>query len=347
MYGRTSRPRGMKRLLLVGAGIAATAALLVGCSSTPAKPVVTAAAGSNHPDLSGKTIDIALGATPATSDTKIALMVQVLQSWGADAKIINQVGDPAAIRAVLSGDAQLGAVAAPSAINSGLTVFGPSQPRLDYHFVGAKDITKVSQMKGKVYGTSNIHGVEALAFAALLDAKKIDPKDVTVKIAGGASVRVTAMIAGQIQGTFVHAQDLKTLTDQGFNDLANMATIAPDVADSFLAASSDWIKQNPDLAKAVDMAWIEAAKVFNSSESKWTTAALAYAGGSKADAQDLYKALKSTNTFPVAASAFSKESAQKQEDQAAAVGAITSSPAIDTWFTETAWDAAVKAEKLK
>lgn len=349
MLGTRSRARSVTRPLLVGVAIAAAAGLLLaGCASTAtpnsSKPATSA---SGEPDLTGKTINIALGAAPATSDTKIALMVSILQQWGADAKIVNQVGDPAAVRVVLSGDAQVGAIAGPSAINSGLIAIGPSQPRLDYHFIGASSLKKVSQLPGKIYGTSNQHGVEALAFAALLKAKHIDPSKVTQTIAGGASVRVSAMIAGHIQATFVHAQDVKTLTDQGFNDLATMSKVAPDVADSFIATTPAWYKANPDLAQAIDQAWIEAARVFNDDKAKWISAALAYAGGSKADAEDLYAALKSSDTFPVSSSAYSKASAEQQEQQAAEVGAISSSPDIETWFSQDAWDAAVKAEKIK
>jgi len=348
MFGTTSQHPGVTRLLVISSAVAA-GLLLTSCSSTAptaSSSSAATAASSTTPDLKGKTIRIAVGAAPDVSDAKIALMKDTLTGWGADVSIVNQSGDPAAIRAILSNNADIGANAVSSAINSGLLAFGPAQPRLDYHFIGAPNVKKVSDMVGKTYGTSNQHGVEALAFASLMKAKGIPQDKVTTTIAGSAGVRVAAMLAGHIQGTFVHAQDVKALTDQGFNDLATMSEISPDLADSFLVTTKQWYQQNPAVAKAVDQAWIEAAKVFNDDEAKWTQAAIAYGGGKEEDAKALYDAMKASDTFPVAASAFSAKSAQGQEDQASAVRAITSSPALKDWFSETAWDAAVKAEGL-
>ena len=58
----------------------------------------------------------------------VELMAEILNSWGANAKIINQTGDPAAIRVILAGDADIGSIAVSSAINSGLKIFGPRDP---------------------------------------------------------------------------------------------------------------------------------------------------------------------------------------------------------------------------
>ena len=93
--------------------------------------------GCHHPDR-GR------APRPAVEDTKVELMAEVLQGWGANTKIINQTGDPAAIRVILAGDADIGSIAVSSAINSGLTIFGPSQPRLDYHFIGAPSLKSIS-----------------------------------------------------------------------------------------------------------------------------------------------------------------------------------------------------------
>ena len=150
-------------------------------------------------------------------------MAEVLQGWGANVQIINQTGDPAAIRVILAGDADIGSIAVSSAINSGLTIFGPSQPRLDYHFIGAPSVKSISQLPGHIYGTSNTHGVEALMFADLLDKNHIPASKVQVTLAGGASVRVSAMLTHHIDATFVHESDMGPLVKAGFTDLATMS----------------------------------------------------------------------------------------------------------------------------
>jgi ABC-type nitrate/sulfonate/bicarbonate transport system substrate-binding protein len=295
------------------------------------------------PNLKGVTIRIAVGSTPAVEDTKVELMAEVLNSWGAKTKIINQTGDPAAIRVILAGDADIGSIAVSSAINSGLTIFGPSQPRLDYHFVGAPGLKSINDLPGHVYGTSNVHGLEALMFADLLARHNIPASKVKVTISGGASVRVSAMLTHHIDATFVHQSDVGKLFSAGFTDLETMSSAAPELADSFVGGRPSWVKDHPALAAAVDEAWIKAAETFNNDENAWVKAAVKYAGGSVADAQSAWKALKTANTFPVSAAAFGNASAVAQEQLAKRVGAIDKAPDPSKWLDVTPWTTAVSA----
>lgn len=338
--------RGRRRWLSAVAVAALTAPLLAACGSSgggsgAGTSLPTSANGT--PNLKGVTIRIAVGSTPAVEDTKVELMSEVLQSWGAKTKIINQTGDPAAIRVILAGDADIGSIAVSSAINSGLTIFGPSQPRLDYHFIGAPSLKSVNDLPGHVYGTSNTHGLEALMFADLLAKNNIPANKVKVTLAGGATVRVSAMLTHHIDATFVHQSDIGTLLKAGFNDLETMSSAAPDLADSFVGGSPAWVKAHPALATAVDEAWIKAAQTFNDDKNAWVQAAVKYAGGKESDAASAYDALKTANTFPVSASAFSESSALAQEQLAKQVGAITTAPPASKWLDLKPWTAAVAA----
>ncbi len=358
---RLATTRG--RLTAVGA-VLATAILVVACSSSAtASPSAASAALSSAapssaapssaaatfapPNLTGQTIRITVGAAPDPGDTKVQLMADILQKWGATTSIINQTGDPAAIRVILAGQAEVGSIAVSTAINSGLMIFGPSQPRLEYHFIGAPSIKSIADLPSHTYGTSNTHGLEALMFADLLAKNNIDPSKVNVTISGGASVRVAAILAGHIDATFVHADAVAKLTAAGFNDLAKMSDVAPELADSFLGASPAWVQAHPDLATAVDEAWIIAAQTFNTDKATWVAAAVKYGGGTAADAGTLYDTLLAANTFPATKTAFSVASATAQENLANKVGAITSNPALSAWFDETPWDQAVAALNLQ
>jgi ABC-type nitrate/sulfonate/bicarbonate transport system substrate-binding protein len=348
---RISLGRGARRWAAAATAAVSATLLLGACSSASGGTSATSGSGgagappptssNGTPDLKGDTIRIAVGSTPALEDTKLELMAEVLQGWGASTQIINQTGDPAAIRVILAGDADVGAIAVTSAINSGLTIFGPAQPRLDYHFMGAPSLKSISQLPGHVYGTSNTHGLEALMFADLLAKNHIPASKVQVTLAGGASVRVSAMLTHHIDATFVPESDMGPLIQAGFTDLANMSTDAPQLADSFVGASPSWVKAHPALAVAVDEAWIKAAQIFNDSKSQWVAAAVKYAGGTAAAAATTYDALKEADTFPVSASAFSQSSAVAQEQLAKQVGAITSAPPASQWLDMTPWTTAV------
>lgn len=341
------RPRA--RMWGLSAVVAASALLVAACgsSNSSGNSVATGSTKSGGtPNLSGATVRIAVGAAPAVEDTKVALMAQILHGWGAKTQIINQTGDPAAIRVILAGDADVGSIAVSSAINSGLMIFGPSQPRLDYHFMGAPSLKKISDLPGHTYGTSNTHGLEALMFADMLNKYNIPASKVKVTISGGASVRVAAMLTHHIDATFVHSDSVSKLKQAGFNDLAEMSQAAPELADSFMGASPKWVQSHPALAVAIDEAWIKAAQIFDTNKSQWVAAAVKYAGGSTADAAATYDALRSADTFPATKSAFGEQSAGTQEDLADKVGAITSKPAVSTWFVSTYWDKATAAMHL-
>jgi ABC-type nitrate/sulfonate/bicarbonate transport system substrate-binding protein len=349
----TKRPLNARRTRTLtrggAAAILAVAALSACSSSSPSSKPAGSGITFNAqgiPDLKGQTVTFAVPAAPDPSDTKLYLMAQILQSWGANASLINQADDPGAIRVVLAGDANVGADSVSAVIDSGLMVFGPAQPRLDYHFIGAPSLSSLSELPGKIYGTSNQHGLEALMFADLLAKNHIAPSSVSVTVAGGSSVRVSAMLAGHIQATFVHQQDVAKLTSAGFHDLGQMSTIAPELADSLLAASKSWYSAHPDLAVAIDEAWIKAAQIFDTNEGEWVKAAVAYGKGTTPDAQALYTALKAAETFPAAKDAFTASSAQTQETLAKSVGAITTAPPLNQWFDITAWNSATAKLKL-
>lgn len=326
---------------------AASSAPAAGGVSASAVPAATsgsaAAGGSGAPALNGATIRLAIGAAPQTSDTKIELMAQILDSWGAKASIVNQTGDPAAVRAILAGSADVGLIAVSTAINSGLMIFGPAQPRVAYDFMGAPSLSNISQLPGHVYGTSNTHGLEALMFADLMAKNHVDVSKVHVTLAGGASVRAAAMLEHHIDATFIPSDQVQPLIKAGFHVLAVMSTAAPELSDSFTGATPGWVSKNPKLAVAVDEAWIKAAQVFNNDQAQWVAAAVKYAGGTTADAQSSYTVLKAADTFPDTKAAFSTASGVQQEALAFKVGAINSDPSQDKWITDTYWDQACTA----
>jgi ABC-type nitrate/sulfonate/bicarbonate transport system substrate-binding protein len=346
----TRSARGRRRWIVAAAAAASAIPLIAACSSASAggsgagSTLPTAASGV--PNLKGVTIRIAVGSAPALEDTTVELMSEVLQGWGANAQVINQTGDPAAIRVILAGDADIGSIAVSSAINSGLTIFGPSMPRLDYHFIGAPSLKSISDLPGHIYGTSNTHGLEALMFADLLAKYHIPASKVQVTLAGGASVRVSAMLTHHIDATFVPESDMAPLTQAGFNDLANMSVVAPNLSDSFIGGSPSWVKAHPALAVAVDEAWVKAVQTFNNNKTAWVQAAVKYAGGSTAAASSTYDALKAANTFPVSASAFSESAAVAQEQLAKQVGAITTAPPASQWLDMTPFTTALADQHI-
>src|ERR1700688_1865182 len=94
--------RGARRWAAAATAAVSATLLLAACSSASSGASGSGGAGATlptssngTPNLKGVTIRIAVGSTPALEDTKVELMAEVLQGWGANAQIINQTGDPA------------------------------------------------------------------------------------------------------------------------------------------------------------------------------------------------------------------------------------------------------------
>jgi ABC-type nitrate/sulfonate/bicarbonate transport system substrate-binding protein len=326
-----------------GSGTSTAGQLSAACASTKPTPA------PSTPKLTGQTINISTGAPPQLIDTQLYMLVQILDSWGANASIISQVGDPAAARAALSGAADIADVGVEGAINGGLEIFGPMHPKADYVMAALKSIHSVSQLAGKQYAVSNTKGSEAIMLGLVLQAHGLSLSSVTEQETGTTSVRVEAMAVGRVDATWVHYDSWITLQKQGYSDLASMATLAPEFAPENLSASPSWLKANPSTAVAVDRAWIESARLMDTNENCWVQSALAYDPSETASlARSDYTGLMKMDVSPVSASAYNSSLAQYNENVSAKVpGALNSTPPLSQWFTDIAWRQAVTAEGLQ
>jgi hypothetical protein len=326
-----------------------TAASLAPSSETSAAPSGSPSAVATFapPNLTGKTVRMVIGAAPQLTDTQLYVIAKTLRSWGATVNITNVTGAPEADRLILSGGADIGNDPMNSVVNSGLMTFGPAQPRVEYFMAGGKNVATIQALPGHVFGVSNTKGLEALMLAAEEAHYSIDPHSVTLQISGGASVRATELVAGKIDATLVHFDGWLALQGQGFNLLATVADDIPQLADGFLDASPAWLQANPDLAQAIDEAWIVAATEFQNDENTWVADEQAYAKGADATpfVQNAWTVLHAANVWPAASSAFSTDTITYNLQLAATTtGALNASaPPLSAMSTTQYWDQAVKA----
>lgn len=329
-----------------GSSDTATTLNVTGLSSCTLSPVSGEAAA---PSLSGDSITIANPAPPQLSDVQQYLIVQILKTWGASSSLVAQVGDPATTRAVISGAANVAAVGAEGPINAGLVTFGPMHPKADYIMVGAKDIKSVSGLKGQSFGVSNTAGSEALMLGLVLKAKNMTTSDIKEIVSGTGSVRLAALEAGHIDATWAHADGYVALKSSGYTDLANMATIDPKYSPIMLAASSSWLSSHNNDAVAIDRAWIESARLMQN-QTCFTQAEKAYVPAALPTtiAQTYQILVKQLNIAPASASVYSNALGTYNEQVVASIpGILSKTPtSLSSWFTDSVWQQATKAEGL-
>ena len=348
--------------------VIAAITLVVGCggsavpSASHSSPTATTPSGSSGadpssspglsatPDLTGETVRFAISAPPQALDGHIAVMADILKSWGANVELINQLGQPAAIRVVLSDHGDVANAAATAAINSGLVVFGPLQPRLDWYLVGAPDVDSLDDLKhdGRVHGGANPGGMVELMWDLTEETFNIAEGEIRVRDAGAASARVAALTEGQIDSTFVHVDAWRRLSEQGYPTILVMADEFPELADSYLGASIFWIREHPNLAVAMNLAWLEAAKVFKEDGDRWVALTTAYTEEPEADVRTVYENLAAAQSelWPRARDAFALDSCQFSSDAGVLAGIIENPPPTEEWCIQDYWVQAADLAEL-
>lgn len=94
--------------------------------------------------------------------------------------------------------------------------------------LGAPEIKKVQELKGKVIGITSPGSSTELAASMVLQHYGLNPKkDVTFFSAGGAETSVLAMQQGVIQARAFNPDAAFLLKKRGFNELASLADMGP------------------------------------------------------------------------------------------------------------------------
>lgn len=200
----------MKRIL-VGCFIALLILLFAAPEALEAKPVTFA---YQTPTLSS-TLPIIVG-----------MQFGFFAAAGLEVKPVFIIGGPTAIAALIGGDVDYtlaAAVPTVRAIVQGapLTIVGGIQPYIDYTLIGAKGISTVNDLKGKVVGVTGAGGIAEFASVEGL-AKKGLVRDRDYRIlygVGNSPARAQALEAGRIQASPFSFTEKLELERKGFPTL--------------------------------------------------------------------------------------------------------------------------------
>jgi len=241
-------------------------------TSTPTKLVFNA---DGTPNLKGLSFSIGNAAGSAhTGDTNVYNLVQFLKKWGANATQTN-ASQNAPELAVASGQLNATAGPLPTELDSGLTIFGPNQARLDEVVLAKNSVATLADLKGKNVAICCDASPDGVLLQKVLGQAGLSESALNILRTGASTASLNALIAGRVDVAFVHTSDVAT-AGAGYHVLANGASILPQYADSFMAATPQWLNANPALAEAIDLAWFASAKLFNSDESQWVSDAATY-----------------------------------------------------------------------
>ena len=151
---------------------------------------------------------------------------------GLEVKSVFIIGGPTAIAALIGGDVDYALVAAVPAVRAivqgaPLVIVGGIQPYIDYTLIGARGISTLSDLKGKVVGVTGAGGIAEFASVEGL-AKKGFVRDRDYKVlygVGNSPARAQALEAGRIQASPFSFMEKLELERKGFPVLFDIGKV--------------------------------------------------------------------------------------------------------------------------
>jgi NitT/TauT family transport system substrate-binding protein len=307
------------------AAIAALAVLAAACSSSKpaASPATTSAnggsggsspaqapssaAGGGSSDIKGQRFTMMVQSTPNVNKVVEAHAIDIMKQDGVNASIKYNASTPnVAISQLLNGDidvygeAVTGGVAA-AAQGIPLVDFAVLQPRQDYVFIAKPNIKSLADLKGKKIGVQDTTGVNYAQALIVLQAAKLDVKDVSIIAAGGQSSRLPALVAGRVDATMLSHSAQIQLAPQGYNVLYDFTKQSANLYDDNGFATKNWLAQHKALAVEFNKAILESFKWFDdpaNADAVVTEALAIQKGADKAQTTKLFDMLRQASGYP-------------------------------------------------
>ena len=202
-----------------------------------------------------KTVNFASN-TPTLSGTLPLVVAQDFGFFAAEGLEVKTVlirGGPTAMAALVGGGVEYTLVAGVAAVraiaqNAPMQIISGIQPYMDYTLIGAKGVTSVNDLKGKVVGVTGPGGVAEFAAVEGL-AKKGLVRDRDYKIlygVGNSPARAQALETGKIQASPFSFLERLELERKGFSPLFDIGSVMPGFPFVVIVTSKQKIETDPE-----------------------------------------------------------------------------------------------------
>ena len=224
------------------------------------------------------------------------------QKYGLDVNLVFGV-HPAGIAMVVSGEAAMTNYtleqAMQAASKDGSLVFLASSFKKSlFAMMVGKNITRISDLKGKPFGVSQI-GDAPYNYAVFLLAKGgLTPKDVQwVPVGTDVNGRAAALVSGRVDASMITAPVYFKLEAQGYKSLANISDYDDIYAPTVYLFKKSAAQANPKLVESLIKAHTEAIKRFYEDKDFALKAYLKYTPENPAELERVYDRYAQSNTF--------------------------------------------------
>ena len=205
--------------------------------------------------VSAKSVNFAYN-TPTLSGTLPIVIAQDFGFFAAEGLEVKTVfirGGPTAMAALVGGGVDYTFVAGVAAVraivqSAPMTIISGIQPYMDYTLIGAKGMTSVNDLKGKVVGVTGPGGVAEFASVEGL-AKKGLVRDRDYKIlysVGNSPARAQALETGKIHASPFSFLERLELEKKGFPIVFDIGDVIPGFPFVVIATSKQKLESDPD-----------------------------------------------------------------------------------------------------
>ncbi|HYA27469.1 MAG TPA: ABC transporter substrate-binding protein [Acidobacteriota bacterium] len=136
--------------------------------------------------------------------------------------------------------------------------------RLEHIFVTRKNVAKPEDLKGKRIAVSRFGSASDLTTRMVLRSWKLDPeKDVVLLQSGNTPTRMSALLAGHVDGALVSPEGVHKILASGCcRALADLSELPLDFARFGVTVPGSMIAKQRDLARRIVMAYVEGIYAF-------------------------------------------------------------------------------------
>jgi NitT/TauT family transport system substrate-binding protein len=166
-------------------------------------------------------------------------------------------GGPIMMALLSSGEAEIviaGAVAILRGIASGApaVIVGGQVDKPDYALMGAKGMKAISDLKGKVIGSTGAGSFSEFAVMESLKRKGfLRDRDYTLIPVGGTAIRVAALQTGKIHAAPLSSGERIRVEEEGFPVLLEVGKTIPEYPFTVIAATKNFAVSNPDKVASI------------------------------------------------------------------------------------------------
>jgi sulfonate transport system substrate-binding protein len=186
---------------------------------------------------------------------RVALAKGYFRAQGLAVEPVFIRGGPAAIAALISGDADFGSIGGAQAVfrtrarGLDISIIGSISNRVNYAIIGNSASKTVEDLRGKIIGVTGAGAFSDFAIRIFLKGNKIDPdKDVMLRAIGATPLRAAALEKGIIAAAPFSPEDAVYLLKKGFPLIANLSD-SLSIPQAVIVARDELMQKYPETTK--------------------------------------------------------------------------------------------------